>query len=317
MSEEIPMRRTLTLSTALSAVALAATLHVTSASAASYDPMVYRAQMALNAKGFDTGNPDGLYGPRTRTALQAWERASGLPATSTVTPDVVAQLEGGSAAPPPHADRDTRRDDRRADRMPSSELIRQTQHELDRLGYNLTFEGGRLNGETSDAVRDWQARHGLAQTGTPDSQLLAQMRRDNQRIDPNITWRTSSSTTMPADNSLSEAQLISQTQSELSRHGYSIPSNGGVLDADTTNAIRAYQSANGIAQTGMPSAQLLATLRTDNRMVSQQTFPAQPNYPTSYGAPIPPAQPVQCADFLHQGRPGGSDYNGPPVPGCN
>jgi hypothetical protein len=25
---------------------------------------------------------------------------------------------------------------------------------------------------------------------------------------------------------------------------------------------------------------------------------------------------VQCADFLHQARPGGSDYHGPPVPGC-
>jgi hypothetical protein len=25
---------------------------------------------------------------------------------------------------------------------------------------------------------------------------------------------------------------------------------------------------------------------------------------------------IQCADALHQGRPGGSDYNGPPVPMC-
>jgi hypothetical protein len=25
---------------------------------------------------------------------------------------------------------------------------------------------------------------------------------------------------------------------------------------------------------------------------------------------------VQCADFLHQDRPGGSDYHGPYVPGC-
>lgn len=318
------MRRTLTLSTALTAVALAATLYVAPASAASYDPLVYRAQMALNAKGFDTGNPDGLYGPRTRTALQAWERASGMPTTSTVTASVVTKLEGGNAAPPPRADRnrDSRRDDRRdrADSVPSSETIRQTQHELNRLGYNLTYEGGRLNGETGDAVRNWQARHGLEQTGVPDRQLLSQMHRDTQRIDPNITWRTSSSTNVPVDNSMSQQDLIAQTQFELRRHGYSIASNTAVLDADTTNAIRAYQSANGMGQTGMPSAQLLTTLRTDNRMVSQQTYPAQPNYPnypTSYTTPIPPQQQVQCADFMHQGRPGGSDYNGPPVPGCN
>ncbi len=29
-----------------------------------------------------------------------------------------------------------------------------------------------------------------------------------------------------------------------------------------------------------------------------------------------PARPVQCADWMHQDRPGGTDYHGPPVPGC-
>ncbi len=29
-----------------------------------------------------------------------------------------------------------------------------------------------------------------------------------------------------------------------------------------------------------------------------------------------PEPPVPCADWLHQDRPGGSDYHGPPVPGC-
>jgi hypothetical protein len=32
-------------------------------------------------------------------------------------------------------------------------------------------------------------------------------------------------------------------------------------------------------------------------------------------APAPSSH-VQCADWLHQGRPGGSDYHGPPVAGC-
>jgi len=39
--------------------------------------------------------------------------------------------------------------------------------------------------------------------------------------------------------------------------------------------------------------------------------------PTS-SAPLTAAPPntVQCADFFHQDRPGGSDYHGPPVAGC-
>lgn len=34
------------------------------------------------------------------------------------------------------------------------------------------------------------------------------------------------------------------------------------------------------------------------------------------GAPTPLTRPVQCADALHQDRPGGTDYHGPPVAGC-
>ncbi len=38
------------------------------------------------------------------------------------------------------------------------------------------------------------------------------------------------------------------------------------------------------------------------------------------GSSVPPemteAPPQPCADFLHQSRPGGSDYAGPPVAGC-
>jgi len=36
-------------------------------------------------------------------------------------------------------------------------------------------------------------------------------------------------------------------------------------------------------------------------------------YGYGYGSSAPP---VQCADIFHQDRPGGSDYHGPPVPGC-
>ena len=41
---------------------------------------------------------------------------------------------------------------------------------------------------------------------------------------------------------------------------------------------------------------------------------AAPYYGSS--APYGAAAPTQCADFLHQNLPGGSDYHGPPVAGC-
>jgi hypothetical protein len=39
-------------------------------------------------------------------------------------------------------------------------------------------------------------------------------------------------------------------------------------------------------------------------------------YNSQYNAPYGAAPIAQCADAMHQDRPGGSDYYGPPVPGC-
>ena len=39
--------------------------------------------------------------------------------------------------------------------------------------------------------------------------------------------------------------------------------------------------------------------------------------PRRYPYATSPQGQVKCADWMHQGRPGGSDYNGPPVPGCS
>ena len=41
-----------------------------------------------------------------------------------------------------------------------------------------------------------------------------------------------------------------------------------------------------------------------------------PAAPLAYGAPTTVVPAIECADALHQGRPGGTDYYGPPVPGC-
>jgi peptidoglycan hydrolase-like protein with peptidoglycan-binding domain len=238
------LRKLALLSTAL-AVATFFTAAAPSAQAAAYDPLVYRAQVALAQKGFDAGPPDGKMGPRTSAAITAYQRANGMAATGQVNQSLIAQLEGSNARVD-RPRRDAPRDlDRSGDgrRLSQSELISQTQAELRRLGYGITFVGGRLNGETSDAIRDYQQRRGLEPTGMPSRQLLAQMRRDSS----NVMGR-----------------------------GISAP-------------------------------------------LPPPSYPSYPNSYPSYPAqtyPVAPTEPVKCADWLHQSRPGGSNYEGPPVPGC-
>ncbi len=59
----------------------------------------------------------------------------------------------------------------------------------------------------------------------------------------------------------------------------------------------------------------------DARMAKPAAAPAAPKAAKPAKAKIKTAKaksrgPVQCADTLHQDRPGGTDYAGKPVPGC-
>jgi len=59
-----------------------------------------------------------------------------------------------------------------------------------------------------------------------------------------------------------------------------------------------------------------------SRAAEPHPLPARvvkPAAPAAPSGPVPgrkPPLPIKCADPLHQDRPGGSDYHGPPVPGC-
>jgi membrane-bound lytic murein transglycosylase B len=52
-------------------------------------------QHRLVAAGFDAGAADGVFGPQTRTALRAFQRAAGLPPDGYPGPDVLARLRQG------------------------------------------------------------------------------------------------------------------------------------------------------------------------------------------------------------------------------
>jgi len=59
------------------------------------------AQRALAALGFNPGNPDGIVGLGTRTALRAWQKARGLTADGYLSPAMVEKLKAEAATPQP------------------------------------------------------------------------------------------------------------------------------------------------------------------------------------------------------------------------
>jgi len=58
-----------------------------------YEAMVLSVQTKLNALGFDTGTPDGQVGPRTRSAVRAFQRSVGMPETGEIDAVLMQELE--------------------------------------------------------------------------------------------------------------------------------------------------------------------------------------------------------------------------------
>ena len=54
-----------------------------------------RIQQALAASGFNPGGADGVFGPKTRAALRAWQTANGYPATGQLTSEQLRILQSG------------------------------------------------------------------------------------------------------------------------------------------------------------------------------------------------------------------------------
>jgi lytic murein transglycosylase len=50
-------------------------------------------QRGLTRAGFDAGTPDGVLGPKTRGAIEAYQRANGLPATGSPSRALLARLD--------------------------------------------------------------------------------------------------------------------------------------------------------------------------------------------------------------------------------
>ncbi|MCK7610978.1 peptidoglycan-binding protein [Roseibium sediminicola] len=64
-----------------------------SVQAADNTAMIKEAQDKLNYLGFDTGTPDGQMGPRTRSAIRAFQRSLGLPETGEVDNRLMDELK--------------------------------------------------------------------------------------------------------------------------------------------------------------------------------------------------------------------------------
>lgn len=73
-----------------------------------------------------------------------------------------------------------------------------------------------------------------------------------------------------------------------------------------------------VAELGKVNYYAKRSAAADKHAASAVSKPGQTKKPVTKSKTVKSkrASPVACADTLHQNRPGGSDYKGPPVPSC-
>ena len=134
-------------------------------------PMLYRGctgdavktlQEKLNAKGFDSGNVDGIFGAKTYAAVTAFQKANGLGVDGIVGKLTWAKLYGVSPAMPvettvvgrPMVSYGSRGD-----------AVRRLQELLNALGYDCGSVDGIFGSKTKAAVLAFQKANGLGADG--------------------------------------------------------------------------------------------------------------------------------------------------------
>ncbi|NNF80903.1 MAG: hypothetical protein HKN05_23015 [Rhizobiales bacterium] len=144
---------------------------ITSSTRRRGDEYIRKVQQALGAQNLYAGDVDGLDGPATRTAIQAYREKYGLSEGKDELRAVLEHLEYQrqiAAAVKTSTDS-------------TSELTPKTigliQTGLAELGYDPGLVDGKMGEKTKQAIRDFQRDRSMRPTGTPTAELLSELRK--------------------------------------------------------------------------------------------------------------------------------------------
>lgn len=131
-------------------------------------------------------------------------------------------------------------------------LVADIQEALNRLGFDAGSADGVAGSRTERAIEAFQKEFGYTPDGRASGQLL-------QRLNAAIARGAASPERMLRRSGMLRSYTRA-VQEALTAHGYDPGPVDGAIGPKTREAIRAYQAANGLSQTGEVSRDLLAHL---------------------------------------------------------
>ncbi len=126
-------------------------------------------QIALAAKGYETGGTDGIAGPVTQAAILAYEIDNALPLTAEPAEALLDMIKSGRRGSPGGG--------QAAPGAKAEALIRSVQVSLGKLGYKVGRADGQLGEATIAAIRAFEKQQAMPDTGRISGDLVTRLTR--------------------------------------------------------------------------------------------------------------------------------------------
>jgi len=198
-------------------------------------------QQRLKELGYYSASCDGNYGTQTVNAVKAFQKKNGLSQTGIADAATQKKLHSTSAV---KANTTASKDDGTLKKGDKGTAVKQLQQRLKELGYYTSTIDSDYGAKTVAAVKAFQKKNGLSQTGNVDEATLKKL---------NSTSAVKANASTKADGTLKKGDkgtAVKQLQQRLKELGYYTAAIDSDYGTQTVNAVKAFQKKNGLSQTG-------------------------------------------------------------------
>ena len=210
--------------------------------------LVKQLQQRLKELGYYTSAIDSSYGTQTVNAVKAFQKKNGLSQTGVADTATQKKLYSSSAV---KANAAAAKDDDTLQKGDKGTAVKQLQQRLKELGYYTNAIDSDYGTQTVNAVKAFQKKNGLSQTGKADATTLAKL---NSTSAVKADGKTEAATTLKKGAKGAEVKKLQERLKELGYYTSAIDSDYGTK---TVNAVKAFQKKNGLSQTGTADATTL------------------------------------------------------------
>ncbi|WP_305077959.1 peptidoglycan-binding protein [Guptibacillus hwajinpoensis] len=211
-------------------------------------PDVKELQDVLKEKGYFTYHTStGYFGPITEQAVKDFQKATGLKITGTVSGDTLNALKGSVAKSAPATSSSTLTI---GDRGQSVTSIQSTLKSKGYYNYNVDGIFGPI---TEKAVKQFQSANGLSASGVVDQATENALNAAEAKQEADGVLKTGS-----------RGSEVTSVQQQLKNKGYYNYNVDGIYGPITEKAVKKFQSANGLSQTGVVDSQTKTKLSSSS-----------------------------------------------------